>query len=411
MPSRKPRAVPAGILSNLSRNPPTLIDALIIIFISAALLLFIFWLATVLGNFPVLQTLPDFIGGAFKSIWTSATSATAGIGLAIYRALTSNSKERPHYIGWILITSAVLVAIVYVLAQWLYGRDFKTIELPSDLRLLSADVKLRRPLAAPVQPFYLISYPVFGVRYSLEGTYSINGDTISGKVMQGQSELNPNTAPMDPGAARLASISVNLCYVQTVGNSEGVQIRPSPNNTNNSIGMDVQLIPGTVKKIPVFNFHINLPKGVVSDRMWLCSQLFNKFGGSFPSYQTDKFVNSGLVANPVPPMSNDWRSTSPIAGTSASLPCPCVSVRYGEPPKAPQVKLGEDAFIDVKNDCVGPVTAVAFKFLAPNIQQSDMFKDNMSTQYAKTTLKPDESVRYSLAGAYGGGGLITQCDK
>jgi len=411
MPSRETRAVPAGILSNLSRNPPTLIDALIIIFISAALILFLFWLATVLGNFPVLQTLPDFVEGAFKSIWTSATSATAGIGLAIYRALTSKNRERPHYIGWILITSGVLVAIVYGLARWLGGQDFRTIELPSDIRMLSTDVKLRRPIAYPAQPFYLISYPLFGVRYSLEGTYSIDGDTISGKITQGQAELNPNTAPMDPGAAHLVSISVNLCYAQTVRNTEVIQNRPSPNNTNNSIGMDVQLISGTLKKIPGFNFRINLPKGVISDRIWLCSQLFNKFGASFPSYQTDKFVNPVSGVNSVPPVWDDWRSTSPIGWPPPSLPCPCVGIRYGEAPKAPQVKLGDDAFIDVKNDCVGPITSVAFRFLKPDIKQSEMFKNQLFTEYAKTTLKPDESVRYSLAGFYGGGGVITACSK
>lgn len=411
MATRKPRTIPLGIFSNLSRNAPSLTDALIIVFISAALVLFLFWLATVLGNVPILETLPDFITGSFKSVWASATSATAGIGLAIYRALTSNRQERPHYLVWILITSAVFVAIIYGLTQWLHKQGFKKIELPSDLHSLSTNKETKRPTVSSIQSFYLVSYPIFGVRYKIEGIYSIQGNQITGKVVQGYAELNPTSAPMDPSAGRLTLVSVNLCHVQIFVNKEGMQITPSPNNTNNSVDTDLKLIPGVRKNLPEFNFRINLPEGKISNKIWLCGQVFNMYGGSFTSYQTDKFLNTKSSFSSGPPVAKNWGTSSPIVGDPISVPCPCVAIRYGESPKAPNIKLGEDAFIDVKNDCAGAVTAVAYKLMAPNVPQADLFKSDSSTQYSETKLKPDESIRYSLVESYGGGGFLTSCNK
>jgi hypothetical protein len=94
----------------------TLLDAAIIILISVAVTILIFWFATTLLGGTVLARLPDFIRDPFKAIWSSVLTGGAGIGLAILRALQARSAARPDYLVWIGITVGAICLFVLIVS-------------------------------------------------------------------------------------------------------------------------------------------------------------------------------------------------------------------------------------------------------------------------------------------------------
>jgi hypothetical protein len=94
----------------------TLLDAAIIILISVAVTILIFWFATTLLGGTVLARLPDFIRDPFKAIWSSVLTGGAGIGLAILRALQARSGARPDYLVRIGITVGAICLFVLIVS-------------------------------------------------------------------------------------------------------------------------------------------------------------------------------------------------------------------------------------------------------------------------------------------------------
>jgi hypothetical protein len=98
-----------------AKNPlPDLTDTLIIVCLSAAIIILIFWLVTQTLHLDTFMTVPGFIRNSFQAIWTASASGTAGIGLAIYRALKPKANQvHPCYLCWIGITTAVFLAYIF----------------------------------------------------------------------------------------------------------------------------------------------------------------------------------------------------------------------------------------------------------------------------------------------------------
>src|SRR5271165_5183307 len=94
----------------------SLIDALIVILVSAGLTIFVFWLATTIVGGAVLSSLPDFIQNPFKAIWSSALTSGTGIGLAIERALQTRDTVRPDYMKQIGLAAGAMVVVTPAVA-------------------------------------------------------------------------------------------------------------------------------------------------------------------------------------------------------------------------------------------------------------------------------------------------------
>ena len=96
---------------------PGLLDGLIILFASAAILLFLFWLATALNRNPVFTTLPTWVASAFSSVWGAITSTALGVVAALVRAFKYGPTPHPNYIAWILGVVIALIVLVWFLTK------------------------------------------------------------------------------------------------------------------------------------------------------------------------------------------------------------------------------------------------------------------------------------------------------
>jgi len=95
---------------------PDLVDTLIIILVSAAAIIFIFWIASQTLNLSNFVKLPDFIQDSFSAVWTSIASGVTGIGLAVYKALTRKPNQRhPSYLLWIGIVTVSFLLLILVM--------------------------------------------------------------------------------------------------------------------------------------------------------------------------------------------------------------------------------------------------------------------------------------------------------
>ncbi len=94
---------------------PDLTSSLVVLLVSTAIVIFIFWIASQFLQVPSFQKLPDFISGTYKGFWSTAVTGGAGIGLAIVRAFTHRNEPHPDYLNLILKVTAVLLAAVILI--------------------------------------------------------------------------------------------------------------------------------------------------------------------------------------------------------------------------------------------------------------------------------------------------------
>ena len=401
--------------SSFARNPyaPTLLDALIILFVSAGLVLFLFWLATRIGRFPVLETLPAYISDAFKSIWTSAISSTVGVGLAIYRALSNREAPRPNYLLWILVTTLVFTGLVLGLAQFLYQRGPITgILLPSDIRMLPLDPRSNRPGESEQQTFIIHNYSNMGVAFGLEGEYLVKANRIEGAVTKGTARLNSLTSSSST-PVRLAGIGISLCRVILDGSREQYDVLPAQPNGATFMPWEKTIVPASEYQLPQMKFRIDIPSTVSSDRWWLCAQLWATNGGNYPGYQSGQPLNPDVqTVNSKPPIAVEWVRANPLQEVKWFVQCPCASLTFGEPPGPVGTMLGDQAFIEVRNDCSVPVDVFGYKILSPELPAPEkLLTESEDKRFATVTIPSDRRARFSLAQGYGGNALVQTCTK
>jgi len=107
---------PTSPRSSENRTPkPDLTETLIILLISAAMTMFVFWISSQYLGRENFSRLPDWISGPYKLIWTSATTGVVGVGLAIVKAFRTKSKSHPDYLKYVGITTSCMLVPIFVI--------------------------------------------------------------------------------------------------------------------------------------------------------------------------------------------------------------------------------------------------------------------------------------------------------
>jgi hypothetical protein len=111
-----PRPVHTEIKETKQSVRAGFIDSLIIVCVSVALVIFLFWIATQTLRLDTFLTIPSFIQDSFKAIWTSVAAGATGVGLAVYKALTrSRNEPTPNYLLLIAITTCSMIVLIFLL--------------------------------------------------------------------------------------------------------------------------------------------------------------------------------------------------------------------------------------------------------------------------------------------------------
>jgi hypothetical protein len=401
--------------SPLFSPPPALIDSLIIAFVSAAITLFMFFLATAVLGQRVLDSLPDYLAAAFSSVWTAVVSGGVGIGLAVYRALTQRTTPPPHYLLWILVTTLTFTGVVVLLSLLYRGEPVKRIKLPDDIKLLPSTYSSTRTngllttafAAGPTspdarQPFFIHNATDQEVGFRMEGEYVMSGGRIEGRLTKVSAWRWANS---DRQPVMLTHMAVFLCYVQESGGEEKIRIAPSQPGVSNSTSLAqvVAVTTGSVE-LPAFNFRIELPRELQSRKKWLCGHLLGGPKRLYAGYQTDRFVNNSPVPV-VPEVPVVWKDQTPLKGTPKVANCPCARTSiYTNAPNP-----DDSTFIELKNDCQSELQIIAVK--APGqVEPTKLFTNAPSRTFAVANIPRGHRVRFHNTGIVHAIPFIQKCD-
>jgi hypothetical protein len=104
-------------------SSPGFLDSIIIILVSSALVIFLLWVTSRVIGIDAFEHLPGWLSESYHAIWTSIATGTAGIGLAIVKALTRPQDRRPNYLLLIGITTVMMVIFIFILPRAFKQRD------------------------------------------------------------------------------------------------------------------------------------------------------------------------------------------------------------------------------------------------------------------------------------------------
>jgi hypothetical protein len=125
------------------------VDTLIIIFVSAAIVIFLLWAASRATGLEAFERLPSWLQDSYKAIWSSIAAGTAGVGLAVFKVLTrKESDRRPNYLLLIGITTGCLLVAIFLLLQIFKAQtNHEATSQPSAPSVPSTDAEARKILS------------------------------------------------------------------------------------------------------------------------------------------------------------------------------------------------------------------------------------------------------------------------
>jgi hypothetical protein len=250
---------------------PDLTEAFIILLISAAIVIFMFWIATQQLGQDTFSQLPPYISGAFKSIWTSVATGATGIGLALVKAFTRGNRPQPDYLKYIgMTTFCLLVPItVIIVASMHSGRT--QVKQPPNTTTIKPDTSNTE--------FDIENPSIYGgpVTYILRGTFSVKDGTLTGHLNSGIVRV---AAIVPPGTLEdpITRISFRTCYNDKRQPSILRQIFPITPKARDSIDVNFPIKAGAVYNVPQTDFSFELPDQKFVSAQWFCAQLTKEFG-------------------------------------------------------------------------------------------------------------------------------------
>jgi hypothetical protein len=261
-------------LQEKGETKPDLTSSLIIILISAAITIFIFWISSQYLGQENFARLPDWIVGTYKGIWSSAITGTAGIGLALVKAFTSRGRPQPHYLKYIGITTACFllpIAIIVVVPVFLPQiQQRKQMQPPPGVARIDA-------ASSASVDFDLESQPqTVPVTYVLKGSFKIeNGKTLKGHLASGKVKVAKELPKGFPEF--ITRISFRACYLAPINGVDQMDAYPQNPKSRDSLDVNLALNAGASYELPEGDFAFELPENNLT-RAWLCGALWNGIG-------------------------------------------------------------------------------------------------------------------------------------
>lgn len=131
-----------------------LLDTLVVLFISAALVLFVLWLGAAFAGQTALDSLPDWLSKGISSVWTWLTTGTAAAAALRYRLRqgTQAREKLPNYPGAIAATTLGMIGLVLIVMKSVSGGNGPDISAPFLLKFrVVSPAAQKRPSLSFVQ--------------------------------------------------------------------------------------------------------------------------------------------------------------------------------------------------------------------------------------------------------------------
>jgi hypothetical protein len=253
---------------------PDLTDSLIILLISAAITIFIFWISSQYLGQENFQRLPEWIIGTYKGIWSSVATGAVGIGAALLKAFTNRGRRPPHYLKYIGTTTACLLfvvgAIVAAPAVFPQIQGRKRMQPPTGVARIAVNSTAAVDFDLEAQP------QTVPLTYVLKGTFSVASGILKGHLASGRVTVAKELPEGFPEA--ISRISFRACYLTPVNGMDQMIAYPDNPKSRDSIDVNLPLTPNASYDLTPADFAFELPDGKSMDRSWLCAALWNGVG-------------------------------------------------------------------------------------------------------------------------------------
>jgi hypothetical protein len=250
MATEPPDAVPQG------RQSLSILDAIIVVLLSAACILFLFWIVSRVSDLQVFEDLPDWMTQGFSSVWSSLSTAAAGVGMFTLRYFTHRDEGNPPFLKWIMAcVAAFLLFIVATLGIF----------------ILANFVKADQKTYPALKNRFLITNETGGkwaLKYSVTGRYAIQPGVLKGYVER-------LSIHADRAGIMVNRITLGMCYTT---DGAGWQIFPTMDaqTPNDTVSLGAAIPQDSIFEIKDLAFTIQVPPFLKDKKPWLCAELWDE---------------------------------------------------------------------------------------------------------------------------------------
>jgi hypothetical protein len=244
----------------MTNNKPSpkldLTETLIVLLLSAAITMFVFWIGSIYLGQERFRNVPEI----FKSVWTSLATGAVGVAGAITKSFLSHRKDYPNYLLYIGVTTMLMLipiaAIIYEGERSMAVR----LEPPYGTHAIitggqNADFVLNDAQPNPA------------LRVTLSGSYRVEGQVLRGRLTSGT--IRTNNAPNAP--VHVDKIVFRSCFLNQTGSL--VSFYPPQPANSEIIDVDLQIAPSENLAVPPGTFSFQLPEKAILAQSWFCATL------------------------------------------------------------------------------------------------------------------------------------------
>lgn len=263
----KTRRVPA------KREKLDLLDTVLILFVSCAVVMFLFWISARFLNRDNFERLPGFITDSYSALWSAGISGGVGIGGALAKYFFEKEKSSANFLSSVFMTVLLLISsVIGIVFLTIFSVPLRPPVIPPPFHAEVLDVS--RP--HPPRDFAIYT-PNLGspFRLFMNGTISVQEDVIRINVVSWRLDSPPDY--IFPPQERPATISVALCKIGHADPSQSAFFPsfPGPNNSRSLPSLSAPFNEAGIN----YEFFIRNNIEVKQSRVFLCGFLNTQGGG------------------------------------------------------------------------------------------------------------------------------------
>jgi hypothetical protein len=195
---------------DLRRPKADLLDAILIVFVSAAIVIFLLWSSSRFLDQENFERLPNFITDTYSAIWALGITGGAGLGGAIIKHIFEKNKNGLDYLRLVFFTvSIILFLLICLVGLALFVKSIPSTRpvAPPNASVINFSVRDREV------PLRLSSPLALPVRLSVDGSFTVQSSSVTFKVQSWSLVIEASAGPPPPPPFQPTHLALALCRV------------------------------------------------------------------------------------------------------------------------------------------------------------------------------------------------------
>lgn len=265
----------SAVVNSERRTKLDLIDSVIVLAISTAMVVFLLWSSSKFLNQETFERLPDFITDTYSAFWTTGIAGGAGVGGAILKHILEKQTPDIDYLKVVLVTVSLLlcffVGLIFFSIYISGGRD-------RNLAPPNATIIDFNDTGKP-KSFVLATPPQVPVRVNIKGSFVIGRGMTTVNIDSWEINMPPH---FSGEAFRLNLFAVAFCRV---GHNDPLASPFTPSFAGPKNSMYIDISGGHyIYDLPGLSFEIPNPDDAKRGSHFICSYFANQYGPALISF-------------------------------------------------------------------------------------------------------------------------------